>query len=207
MEQKKRDRAIKTALLFGCVCFASTAFAAASAQMLANNCVGCHGPDGNSLGPAIPSIAGKNKNNFVDVMDRFKSEPGRYSTIMGRIARGYDNREIELLAEYFSTKKRIDPVQVVDEEKVARGAKIHEDTCRKCHEDPTVDDIILKGQWKPYLLNSMHDFSQLDINTIRMKDMKKMVKKLKELSADDRQAVVDFYASRKFESREEKKDD
>ncbi len=197
MEQKKKYRAIKAALLIGCAGFAPMAFAGASAQMLANNCVGCHGPDGNSVGPASPSIAGMDKGNFVDIMKSYKEEGGRYSTIMGRISKGFDDSEIELLAGYFAAKKRAHPAQTVDQAMASSGAKFHKKTCKKCHEDPEEGDIILNGQWKPYLLNAMHDFSQLDPAAIKSKDLKKMVKKLKEMSAADRQAIADYYASQK----------
>jgi sulfide dehydrogenase cytochrome subunit len=167
--------------------------------MLANNCVACHGVDGNSAGPAIPSIAGMDKGNFFDIMDSYRSEDGRYSTIMGRIAKGFNDHEIELLASYFSSKRRITPEQQIDQVLVARGAEIHEKSCEKCHADLDGGDIILNGQWQPYLLNTMHDFSELDLRDIRMKDLKKMVKKLKRLSTDERQAIASFYASRKYE--------
>lgn len=197
MEQKNKHRAIKTALLVGCIGFAPLVFAGASAEMLANNCVGCHGPDGNSLGPASPSIAGMDKNNFADIMQSYKSEGGRYSTIMGRIAKGFDDQEIDLLAGYFASKKRTHPEQTVDQAMVASGAKIHKKTCKKCHEDAEEGDIILNGQWKPYVLNTMHDFSQLDTDAIKSKDIRKMVKKLKKMSDADRKAIADFYASQK----------
>ncbi len=197
MEQRNKFRAAKVALLIGCVGFSPMIFAGASAQMLANNCVGCHGPDGNSVGPASPSIAGMDKANFADIMKSYKAKDGRYSTIMGRIAKGFDDSEIELLAGYFAAKKKVPAMQNVDKAMAAKGEKIHKKTCKKCHEDAEDGDIVLNGQWKPYLLNSIHDFSQLDPDTIKSKDRKKMVKKLKELSAADRQAIADYYASQK----------
>ncbi len=206
MRCKRKCSATMVVLLVACFGLVPVALAGASAQMLANNCVGCHGPDGNSLGPAIPSIAGVDKGSFADIMDRYRSG-GRYSTIMGRIANGFSDKEIELLAEYFAAKNRITPQQQVDEAMVARGAKIHQDTCKKCHEDLDIGEIILRGQWKPYLLNSMHDFSALNVHAIRLKDLKKMVKKLKELSVDDLQAVADFYASSDYYKAGEAKDD
>jgi cytochrome subunit of sulfide dehydrogenase len=197
MEQKNKYRAIKAALLISCVGFAPMAMAGASAQMLANNCVGCHGPDGNSIGPASPSIAGGVKSNFIDIMKSYKTEGGRFSTIMGRISKGFDDKEIELLADYFAAKKPMAAMQKVDKKMAAKGAKIHKKSCKKCHSDPKEEDIILNGQLKPYLLNAMHDFSSLDTGKIKSKDVKKMVKKLKKLSAADRQALADFYASQK----------
>lgn len=197
MQRRNMFRAIYIALLLSCVGFASTALGEASAQMLANNCVGCHGPDGNSMGPASPSIAGETKTNFINKMDSYKSEGGRYSTIMGRIAKGYTDKEIELMAEYYSSIKRTNMNQEVDKDMAAKGAKIHKKTCKKCHSDPEDDDIVLNGQMKPYLLNTIHDFSQLDPDNIDSKDIRKMVKKLKELSMDDREAIADYYANQK----------
>ncbi len=197
MEQKKKYRAIKAALLISCVGFAPMALAGASAEMLANNCVGCHGPDGSSLGPASPSIAGDLKSNFIDIMKSYKAEGGRFSTIMGRIAKGFDDKEIELLADYFAAKKEAPSNQSVDKKLAAKGAKIHKKSCKKCHADPKEDDIMLNNQMKTYLLYAMHDFSSLDADKIASKDVKKMVKKLKKLSADDRKALANYYASQK----------
>ncbi len=191
-------RAVHTALLLMCcIGFTPAVLAEASAQMLANNCVGCHGPDGNSLGPASPSIAGESKDNFISKMESYQNEDGRFSTIMGRIAKGFDAKEIELLAGYFSSIKRINHQQNVDKEMAAMGAKIHKKTCKKCHASAEDDDIILNGQLRQYLLNTIYDFSQLDPDNIDSKDVRKMVKKLKELSMADREAIADYYASQK----------
>lgn len=197
MEQKNKYRALKAALLIGCVGFAPMALAGASAQMLAYSCTGCHGPDGNSVGPASPSIAGHLKVNFVDIMNSYKAEGGRFSTIMGRIAKGYDDKEIDLLADYFAAKKAVAANQKVDKKMAAKGAKIHKKSCKKCHEDPKEDDIMLNGQWKPYLMNAMHDFTGLKVGKGTSKDVKKMVKKLNKLKADDLKALADYYAIKK----------
>ncbi len=197
MQRRYVFRAARTALLVCCICFTPAALAEATAQMLANNCVGCHGPEGNSLGPASPSIAGESKDNFINKMESYQSADGRYSTIMGRIAKGFDAKEIELLAGYFSSIKRTNHQQNMDQEMAAKGAKIHKKTCKKCHSSPEDDDIILNGQLRQYLLNTMYDFSQLDPDNIESKDVRKMVTKLKELSMDEREAVADYYANQK----------
>jgi len=196
MEQKNKYRALKAALLISCVGFAPMTFAGASAEMLAYSCTGCHGPDGNSVGPASPSIAGSLKVNFIDIMNSYKKEGGRFSTIMGRIAKGYDEKEIELLADHFASKKAVAANQKVDAKMAAKGAKIHKKSCKKCHEDPKEDDIILYGQWKPYLMNAMHDFSGKAPKGVS-KDVKKMIKKLNKLKDADRKALADYYASKK----------
>ena len=75
-----------------------------TAQSLAANCTGCHGPNGVSAG-AIPSIAGLDKAYFVTALQEFKAGT-RQATIMHQHAKGYTDQEIELLAAYFSQQKR-----------------------------------------------------------------------------------------------------
>lgn len=89
---------IRYALLCGGLLAASAVSAGqASTQMLADTCVGCHGPDGSSLGPAIPSIAGMSPNYFVGAMlaykydndpDKIESRPYRRGVLRGIEPRG-----------------------------------------------------------------------------------------------------------------------
>lgn len=74
--------------------------------MLVNTCVGCHGPNGSSLGPATPSIAEMPKSAFIQAMQDIKANK-RSTTIMGRIARGYTDKEIEMMADFFSKQKLV----------------------------------------------------------------------------------------------------
>jgi len=73
------------------------------AAVLANACGGCHGTDGASIG-AMPSIKGKKKafikQSLLDFRDGKKK-----ATVMDRISKGYDDKQIEMLAEYFSAQK------------------------------------------------------------------------------------------------------
>jgi sulfide dehydrogenase cytochrome subunit len=71
--------------------------------MLANPCAGCHGTDGASPG-SIPSIKGLPSSHLISVMKAFKSGK-RKGTVMNRIARGYTDEEIELMAKHFSSAK------------------------------------------------------------------------------------------------------
>lgn len=103
---------MKKANLFANTLFAASMLASNSAfavdvdraSMLANTCAGCHGPNGKSLGPATPSIAGTSKEYFIQTMNDFKSGD-RPSTIMMRIAKGYSDEDIALMADYFSKIK------------------------------------------------------------------------------------------------------
>lgn len=72
-------------------------------DMLANACMGCHGPAGVSTG-AIPSIKGMPESYLIQVMQNFKSGK-QPATIMDRVAKGYNDDEIAAMAKYFSNLK------------------------------------------------------------------------------------------------------
>lgn len=74
-----------------------------SGRAIAATCAGCHGPDGYSVG-TVPPLAGQSKGHIEQQLKDFKSGK-RPSTIMGRIAKGYDDKEIDAVAHYFSKVK------------------------------------------------------------------------------------------------------
>ncbi len=179
---------IFTSLLITCGVVLGGAAAAAtpSATMLSNTCVGCHGPNGNSVGPASPTIAGMSTEYFMEAMEEYQSGV-RPSTIMGRIAKGYSEEELQLMAGYFSKQVfNRDKDQNVDAKMAKKGAKLHKKYCEKCHEEggrSSEDDAgILAGQWMPYLQFTMTDY--LSGNREMTKKMKKKVNTLKEKKGD-----------------------
>ena len=169
--------------------------AAPSASMLADTCAGCHGTDGSSMGPAIPNIAGMSAEYFNTVMQEY-AEDERYSTIMGRIARGYTKEEIAAMADHFAGLKYMSTNQKLDAAKVAAGGDLYKKNCGKCHDEMGAladdDSGILASQWLPYLQYSMEDF-QADKRSMP----KKMKKKVEKLSAAEIEALLQFFASQK----------
>lgn len=71
--------------------------------ILANTCFSCHGTDGHSSG-AMPSIDGKSADYITDTLKRFR-DGSKASTVMVRIAKGFTDEEIQMLAAYFSGRK------------------------------------------------------------------------------------------------------
>ena len=167
--------------------------AAPTATMLADTCAGCHGTDGASTGPATPSIAGLSEEYMVDTMNAFKSGE-RGGTIMGRIAKGYSEEEIKLMATVFAKQPIATTSQKTDAGKVEAGAKLYGSNCEKCHDEKgglADDDAgILASQWLPYLQYSMEDFK-----SGRREMPKKMKKKVDKLSDDELDSVLHFFAS------------
>ena len=72
----------------------------ADPAMLGNACAPCHGTDGLSPG-SIPALSGKSANFIVQRMAEYKAGD-REGTVMNRIARGYTDAEIALVAQHFS---------------------------------------------------------------------------------------------------------
>ena len=189
-------RTVKYALLAGGLALGSVANAGgiATGSMLGNTCAGCHGTNGHSVGPASPSIAGLNEEYFVDKMKAYK-EGTHHSTIMGRIAKGYSDEEINALAKHFAAQPYQLVSQSFDAGMAKKGAKLHKKNCEKCHEEGGLkgeEAGKLAGQWMPYLHYTMDDF-----RAGHSEMPKKMKKKVEKLSDEDVMALLHFYASQK----------
>ena len=200
----------KLALLTGAAALGlfSTTFAAdapelmsgASARMLSETCAGCHGTDGASGGPAIPSIGGMNGEYFVELMQGYKKDEV-YGTIMNRIAKGYTEEEIALMGSFFAGKEFKTAKQKFDEGMVKKGLKLHDKYCEKCHSEggkplkgEDEEYSLLAGQWVPYLQNAMTDFQEGKREM--PKKMKKKLDKMIEKAGDEGVAAINaYYAS------------
>ncbi|MBY0338983.1 MAG: c-type cytochrome [Acetobacteraceae bacterium] len=77
---------------------------AADGRLLAQACLGCHGPD-NAGASSTPGIAGRPAAELVAQMNAFRANE-RPGTIMGRIARGYSDAEIAAVAAHLATEAR-----------------------------------------------------------------------------------------------------
>lgn len=187
------------AMLLGSVLLlgSSPLMAAPTASMLADTCAGCHGTGGNSVGPASPTIAGKSAEYLKDVMDQYKTGD-RHSTIMGRIAKGYTDEEIALMADFYAGKtfESNAAKMELDAGKVDAGSKLYKKSCSKCHDEngalPDDDSGILAGQWLPYLQYTMEDF-----RGGRSQMTKKMKKKVDKLDDAQIESLLQFFASQK----------
>jgi sulfide dehydrogenase cytochrome subunit len=164
-----------------------------SAEAMAYTCAGCHGPMGQSVGPASPNLAGMSEGYFIDTMLAFR-EDDRKGTIMNRIAKGYSEAQIESMATYFAGQPVYKAPQDIDAALAKKGAPIYEDGCAKCHDEggaiPDDDAGILAGQWLPYLEYSLADFKAGHRDA-----PKKMNKAVEKLSDEELKAVLAYFAS------------
>lgn len=129
-----------------------------SADMLAHTCAGCHGTDGASAGAAMPTIGGMEKTYLVNVLTDYK-DGLRPSTIMGRIMRGYSEREIAAIASWFAARPWVSTDRPVDGDLAHRGEQVHLAHCETCHGDggrgQDSKSPRLAGQWAPYIRHTL----------------------------------------------------
>ncbi len=165
------------------------------AEVLSLSCNGCHGPEGVSSGPSIPSIAGLNFRYFMRTMLRFKKGE-RASTIMERIAKGYSVSELRKISRYFAALDWGTAKVVIVDDKVRRSEKIHDELCEECHEkngryqDKEIPRI--SGQTPNYLYLQMLDY-HADVRAMPQPD--KMKVRIETLKVKDLEALSHFYGS------------
>ena len=108
MAPSRRDASSPRILVLALCFVAASAAAQGSPQERATRgisagCAACHGTNGVSAG-GVPSLAGQSKADLVRKMQDYKA--GRTpSTVMGQLAKGYSDEQIELAAGYFAARK------------------------------------------------------------------------------------------------------
>ena len=101
--------------------------------------------------------------------------------------------DIAEIATYFSVMEFVAAQQDFDAALADAGARIHTQRCKKCHadagSDPWDDAGILAGQWTEYLRGSLEGFR----TGVRPVD-EKMLQKLEQLSDEDAEALLNYWA-------------
>ena len=96
-------------------------------------CAGCHGADGNSVTPGIPSLAAQPK-LFVENVLVFTREGLRGNTVMQGLMKGITDREIVALANHFAALPAKPATGVADKALLAKGRTVAEKLrCGSCH--------------------------------------------------------------------------
>lgn len=162
------------ALMIGMMLVLNSGFASppgVTTQKALQNCVICHGADGNSTSPNFPRLAGQQTSYFEDQLKAFRNK-----TRADADARDYmwgwaaplRDETIKELAAYFATQKPV-PGKPGDAELMAKGKHIYEDgvparnilACASCH-GPNAEGAALfprlAGQHAVYLKKQLKVF-------------------------------------------------
>jgi len=171
-------------------------------------CDGCHGENGVSLNPEVPSIAGQAFTLIEDNLLDYRADENACAesqimsdTVVALLAAmcsmvvQLDERDIQALAEHYEAQIFVPSQQVFDAGLVSIGARIHRQAgCEQCHSDHGRKSngmaAILAGQWTPYLVRALKR-----IRAEEKKGPRKMIMKIRELSEEDLQALLNYYAA------------
>lgn len=124
-------------------------------------CAACHGPDGNSPSPRVPSLAGQPKvfieNQLVLIREGLRDIPE-----MQAVVAGLKDEVIIALATHYAAQTLVPPAAAVQVEKARRGAQTSARMlCGTCHlPDYRGQAQVprLAGQHEDYLLLAMKQF-------------------------------------------------
>jgi len=120
--------------LLSLVCAVSAFAAGTDAQrQKAALCESCHGTEGRSLAPDVPSLAGQPKQFITTQMVMFR-EGNRKNAIMNPIAAPLSNAEINELGSYFSAQTSAPSGKPLGTDATAAGRGLAEKlNCTQCH--------------------------------------------------------------------------
>lgn len=154
---------ISTALAVPAVAADAAAGKAKSAM-----CMACHGPDGNSVVPTYPTIAGQHESYIVKQLHEFKNGK-RKNPIMAPMAAGLNDDDMANLAAYYSSQTH--KVGQAAADKVELGQSIYRAgnaesgvaACAGCHGptgsgNPQAGFPSLSGQHADYVVAQLKSF-------------------------------------------------
>lgn len=180
----------------------------AEASDIARSCNECHGEDGVSRAPEVPTIAGMSAFVLEDYLLTYQDEArpcheteyrsgdtDRPPTTMCEIADKLSEEEVTAIAEHYAALSFEPADQEFDPALAAEGAGIHRRDCEKCHTDnasnPEDDAGVMAGQWMPYLRQVFEDYTSGERPFVE----DKMQEKFEQLSAEEKEALIHFYGS------------
>ena len=185
--------------------FASSAMAADPTEA----CAGCHGADGVSTDPHVPTIAGLSAAYLTSTMKAYadKQRPCAEATVasgakkgsktdMCAVAKETSAADVAALSAAYAGKKFVAAKQTADAALAAKGKDLHDKLCDKCHTEKgsvAEDDAgLLAGQWMPYLAAQLNDYKsgKRPVPT-------KMQPKLDQVQVGDIDALVNYYGAGK----------
>lgn len=124
-------------------------------------CGACHGADGNSAIPSVPSLAGQPRQFIVTALFMFR-EGRRQNEQMTPFVGKLSNADLNDLALYFSSQKAASPNTQADPAVVTKGRELMvKNNCVACHTATLVGQQHiprLAGQHKDYLLAQLKAF-------------------------------------------------
>jgi cytochrome c553 len=168
-------------------------------QSKSTACIACHGPNGNSVNPEWPNLAGQHEQYVVKQLQAFKNG-ARKNPLMTPMAMGLSDDDMEDLGAYFATQK---PAGLeADAAKLPLGQRVYRSgdlksgvpACAACHGptgagNPPADYPSLRGQYATYVAAQLRAYRA---NT-RQTDANKMMRDVASTMTDEQIDAVASY--------------
>jgi cytochrome c553 len=143
---------------------------AEAGQARSVTCAACHGPDGNSVNPAWPSLAGQNAPYLLKQLEAYKSG-SRTDPLMTSQAMPLSEQEMRDLAVYYAGQAAA-PKAVAAPETINKGQALYRGgdaenrvaACLACHGptgrgNPAAAYPMLKGQHATYTATQLRNYA------------------------------------------------
>ncbi|MPQ65051.1 MULTISPECIES: c-type cytochrome [Pseudomonas] len=157
-------------LTLGITGLAQAAGDAKAGQAKAAVCGACHGPDGNSMAPNFPKLAGQGERYLTKQMQDIKSGKRTVLEMTGLLT-NLSDQDLSDIAAYFSSQQgsvgAADPKVVAHGEELFRGGKLDQGmpSCIGCHSPNGAGNAAagfphLGGQHAQYIAKQLTDFRE-----------------------------------------------
>ncbi|MCO7572521.1 MULTISPECIES: c-type cytochrome [Pseudomonas] len=157
-------------LTLGITGVAHAAGDAAAGQAKAAVCGACHGPDGNSMAPNFPKLAGQGEKYLDKQLHDIKSGKRQVLEMTGLLT-NLSDQDLADIAAYFASQKgsvgAADPKVVARGEELFRGGKLDQGmpACTGCHSPNGAGNAAagfphLGGQHAQYVAKQLTDFRE-----------------------------------------------
>jgi cytochrome c553 len=163
-------------------------------------CFSCHGPNGNSMNPVWPSLAGQHADYIAKQLEDFKAGKTRKDPLMAGQVAALSKQDMSDLGAYFATQKI--SAAGADESMLKLGQKMFRagnkatgvSACMACHGptgsgNPAAKFPSLKGQHAAYTVKALKDFK----SGVRSNDAGKMMRNVTALMTDKEIEAVASY--------------
>lgn len=163
----------------------------AKGKELASTCKNCHGENGNSSKPSIPSLAGQDAQYLAAAIKHYASG-GRVNKAMNNTARGLSKEQILDVSAYYAQQKPIKPKGVQQPwPPEALALK-----CNHCHGENGYsrepDKPRLAGQIQSYLEKALLEYHN---NTLRQNSSMHVMAEV--LTLAEIKAIANYYSNQK----------
>ncbi|MEX0164291.1 cytochrome c4 [Pseudomonas brassicacearum] len=175
---------------------------AAAGQAKAAVCGACHGPDGNSMAPNFPKLAGQGERYLNKQLHDIKSGKRTVLEMTGLLT-NLSDEDLADISAYFASQKgsvgAADPKLVARGEALFRGGNLDKGlpACTGCHSPDGKGNAAagfphLGGQHAQYVGKQLADFRKEDGGRTNDGDTKPMQSIAKKLSDEDIAAVSSY---------------